>query len=280
MMFIRIASDLHLEQYFGRKAGLLIETMIPAGELDAQSMLVLAGDISSQPDQLVDFLEACLKRFNGVLYIPGNHEFYRHDYFQWCEQMEQRLQPLTEHGLLFSTKDVRVTELPDARFVYGTLWGDGGFTLADAGQVGFYLNDFRLIQYGVHPDHGAPLRFKVDDMVSVFKAQRSDISAALQQKVSVPTVVVTHHLPSRRLVSKRFWPGDGSDGSNGGFVGDCENAICTLEPSMWIHGHTHDSIDTMLWRTRVIANPRGYHGEFKGVQTMNSYNDGPKYIEL
>lgn len=279
-MHLRIASDLHLEQYFGKDAGYLLDALVPPGEHDDKSMLVLAGDISSQPDQLVSFLTRAVARFNGVVYVPGNHEFYRHDYFEWCAQMESRLQQLTEHGLLFATRDVRVTELPEVRLVYGTLWGDGGYTLADQGQVGFYLNDFRLIRFGTHADHGSVQRFRVEDMVSMFKVQRRDIELALNARVEVPTVVITHHMPSRRLVSKRFWPTDGSDGANGGFVGDCENIICTLEPKVWIHGHTHDTIDTMLWKTRVVANPSGYHGEFKGVQTMNTYNDGPKYIEL
>jgi Icc-related predicted phosphoesterase len=94
------------------------------------------------------------------------------------------------------------------------------------------------------------------------------------------TVVITHHLPSRRLVSARFWPKDGSDGANGGFVGDCDNIIALHEPNLWIHGHTHDTIDTELWKTRIICNPAGYRGEW--ASPFNTYmttdeKDGKKF---
>jgi hypothetical protein len=154
-------------------------------------------------------------------------------------------------------------EFENTRFIYGTMWGDGGPTLADEGKVGFYLNDFRLISFGETAHGTAKLRFTVQAMKKLHKEQKATIEEYLKMPHAGKTVVVTHHLPSRRLVSPRFFEKDGSDGANGGFVGDCDNILAyDHAPDLWIHGHTHDTIETELWKTRIICNPAGYRGEW------------------
>ena len=39
---------------------------------------------------------------------------------------------------------------------------------------------------------------------------------------------------------------------------DLSNEIIDHGPNLWIHGHTHNSFDYTLGRTRVIVNPYGY----------------------
>jgi hypothetical protein len=71
------------------------------------------------------------------------------------------------------------------------------------------------------------------------------------------TVVITHHMPSERLCHPRFGPD-----LNGGFAADMEHILAyDHAPSLWIHGHTHDTIDTRLWKTRIVCNPSGYSQE-------------------
>jgi len=72
-------------------------------------------------------------------------------------------------------------------------------------------------------------------------------------------VVVTHHSPSMRGASKRFI---GSP-YNKYFHNELDAFILDMKhpPTLWIHGHTHDSCDYMIGRTRVICHPRGYPGE-------------------
>ncbi len=281
MRHIRIASDLHLEGFYGRNEETLAVDFLPKDERDSTSVLVLAGDISSVPDQLVRFLDACLQRFADVIYVPGNHEFYKHHMESWQLSMTDRLTELANKhlplgaGLYFSTGDVQQVDIAGVRFIFGTLWGDGGPTLEDQAKTGFYLNDFRLIQTGE-----TRRRFTVQDMQEIFKDSKFDIELALKAN-DMKKVVVTHHLPSRRLVSKRFWPGDGSDGANGGFVGDCDSILAyDHAPALWIHGHTHDTIDTRLWKTRVVCNPAGYRGEW--VSPYNSFMrmEGPVRVTV
>jgi hypothetical protein len=277
---IRIASDLHLEAFSGRNAEVLALDFLPRDDRDSESILVLAGDISSQDTQLIPFLKACCVRFPRVFYVAGNHEFYRHDYVIYSKEIKAEILAMSGDGgslqnLECAFDDVGYEELEDLkiRLIFTPLWADGGPTLMDQGRTGFYLNDFRLITMPMHDDpHYRPSRkFSVEDMMRIHKEQKAEILRLLETPFDGRSVVITHHLPSRRLVSARFWPGDGSDGANGGFASNCDNMICTLEPWLWIHGHTHDTIDTELWKTRIICNPAGYRGEY--ATAYNSFMD-------
>jgi hypothetical protein len=275
-MLIRVASDLHLEAFYGRDMESLFVDFMPRDPRDDGAVLVLAGDISSDPNQLIGFLLAVEKRFKHVVYVGGNHEAYRHNFDAWNLEMRQRFDSHLTKTNAAVLNEVRQVVIDGTRFIFGTLWGDGGPTLDDRGKVGFYLNDFRLIT------RDGQRRFTVDDMMNEFKAQKVVLQSHLNQPHDGKTVVVTHHLPSRRLVSARFWPMDGSDGANGGFVGQCDDILAKTEtaPSLWIHGHTHDTIDTELWKTRIVCNPAGYRGEwFSKVNTfMQVGKDGPRTV--
>lgn len=260
-MPLRIASDLHIEAYAGKATEALIDVFLPKDDRDPDSILILAGDISSNLDQLVDFLALVEQHFKHVLFVPGNHCYYRHDMVEWNvtarATFDQRLKNTT-----YAIGEVLSTVIDGIRFIFGTLWADGGPTLADRGQVGHYLNDFRLITMPGRDYSQTRRRFSVDDMVAIHRQQKADITRFLETPFDGRTVVVTHHLPSRRLVSPRFWPDDGSDGANGGFASDCDNLFIDHEPDLWIFGHTHDRISTKLWNTRVECNPAGYRGEW------------------
>lgn len=266
-MLIRCHSDLHLEGFYGRDAETLAIDFIPPDIRDADSLLVLAGDISSHGPQVLDFIEVCRQRFKYVLYIPGNHEFYRHNYDTYSKTLDAELTARygndEQRTVFWSIDKVKCTDIDDVRFVYGTLWGDGGPTLADQAKTGWFLNDFRLIRKSAAAQSQGDRLFTVSDMIEIYKEQRADIDYALNFIGPAKRVVVTHHLPSRRLVSPRFREKDGSDGANGGFVGDCEYILASSNaPDLWIHGHTHDFIDTRLWETRIVCNPTGYRGEW------------------
>ena len=256
---------------------------LPPDDRDELATLILAGDISSIPSQLVAFLDACLCRFSNVIFIPGNHELYKHNIDAWERVMEDRLLELSHkhlpngNSLYFSTGPMVKADISGVRFIFGTMWGDGGPTLEDQARTGFYLNDFRLIQIG-----NEQRLFTVRDMKDRFRAAKFGIEAALSAPFDGKKVVITHHLPSRRLVSKRFLSTDGSDGANGGFVGSCDDLLARTEiaPNLWIHGHTHDTIDTTLWETRIVCNPAGYRGEWVSPYNTFMKMEGPVRVTV
>jgi Icc-related predicted phosphoesterase len=71
--------------------------------------------------------------------------------------------------------------------------------------------------------------------------------------------VVTHHLPHTRSLPPRFR----GDPLNAAYASDLSDVIETRRPTLWVHGHAHESCDYVVRTTRVISNPRGYEDENK-----------------
>ena len=251
MVSLRIASDLHLERRCPQDA--TASAMIPPDERDSASVLVLAGDISNNQAQLTSFLEDCKPRFAHVVFVPGNHEFYGSDHVSWYMNFDSS----GLHGAFGS--GVECHEIAGVRFVCGTLWGDGGQSAADRGVVSQMIADFRCIR-----------GWTLDAMASLNRVHKDEISSILATPFRGPTVVVTHHLPSRELCHPRF-----ASALSGGFASDCDALMKGPHaPVLWIHGHTHDTIDRQLHDTRVVCNPAGYPEERDSP--YNSY--GPKFV--
>jgi hypothetical protein len=53
------------------------------------------------------------------------------------------------------------------------------------------------------------------------------------------------------------------------FVCDLTDLIMRRQPGLWLHGHTHDSGDTQIGKTRLVCNPFGYAGRNQNP----SFND-------
>ena len=86
---------------------------------------------------------------------------------------------------------------------------------------------------------------------------------------------MTHHAPTPRAIHPRWR----RSALNGAFASDLERVIERHQPALWIHGHVHDAVDTMLGETRVLANPRGYPGEGRrnGFNPELTINVPPPY---
>src|SRR5688572_2867209 len=104
-MKLHILSDLHLE--FG-------PFDMPAVDAD---VLILAGDINLGPAGLNEY--AGLARRKRILYVAGNHEYYRHTFPGLNEVLSD---VALESGIAFL--DNRAVEIDGVRFLGCTLWTD------------------------------------------------------------------------------------------------------------------------------------------------------------
>lgn len=262
-MLIRVASDLHLEAFRGTLVTNLAEHFLQSDERDCNAVLVLAGDITPIIPQLRDFLKVCCARFLHVVYIPGNHEYYRSDYDAWNLLALRELDDMV--GLSAIIGAVGSRQFNGVRFLAGTLWGDGGSTPDEQAAIGQYLNDFRLIVFDTHA-------FTVADMAGLHSGQRDEFARLLDG--AMPTVVVTHHMPSYTLSHPRF-----GNACTGGFAGKCDDLMHGDDaPTLWIHGHTHDTFDRVIGKTRIVCNPAGYRGEWNTEH--NQFFREPKFVEV
>jgi Icc-related predicted phosphoesterase len=224
-MRIQILSDLHFE--FQRDAG---RSLMDACKADSVDVLVLAGDIAVA-DGIGAALALFSERYPQVIYIHGNHEYYGSDRESVLAHTREAALRLGNVHFL----DCDTVELGGHRFCGSPLWFR---RTADAHRLRHQLSDFQLIRdYAtwVYTEHERARRF-------------------LETQVQAGDIVVTHHLPAEACVSPQYE----GDPFNCFFLADMQHVMRERRPALWIHGHTHGSVDLVCEGTRVICNPFGY----------------------
>lgn len=258
-MKILLVSDLHLE----------FEDLILHNP--GVDVLVLAGDIMTlepwhkrvmdhtdspswigkRADRLIryhGFLDRVTNQFPHVVWVLGNHEFYG---FRWYQGVDLARQIVGQYSNLHLLERDRVT-LDGVDFVGGTLWTDmrGGDPLVMY-HCGDVMNDYRAIVN----DYNGFSKLRPRDTVTRHRDTVDYINAAVEGLDKV--VVVTHHAPTHMSAHPRY----SGDLSNYAYHSDLSEWILDRpQIKLWCHGHTHDPYDYMVGSTRVVCNPRGYHG--------------------
>lgn len=238
-MKLQVLSDLHIE---ARNA-------IPPLAAGAD-VVVLAGDLAPWHPPILQAMAEQWRAASHILYVPGNHEFYR------GEINTVRTALATDcRALGIELLDRRALTIDGIRFIGATLWTDFQLNgIADQPRARAIaqraMSDFvGLIR------HDAAL-FSPVESERCHAADRAFIERELEAagNAGEVAVVITHHAPTPRSVR----PWYRGNPLNPAFASDLEALIARYQPPLWIHGHMHDSIDEQLGATRVLANPGGY----------------------
>jgi predicted phosphodiesterase len=245
-MKLNILSDLHLGfDAFDRPE-------------NAADVVVLAGDIS-RPREAAAW---ALRFGKPVLYVLGNHEFYGGSIEGAASELKRLCAGTHVHVL-----DDSEIVMGGVRFLGSTLWsdfdlfGDGERRAAAMAEARRMLRDFSRIRVGA----AASALFTPDDCAELFKHHARWLDARLDAPHPGPTVVITHHAPSRKSIHPRF----ADSLLNACFVSDAEHLLGAHRVQLWIHGHTHDSFDYRVNGTRIVCNPRGY--------ARDGVNENPRF---
>lgn len=243
-MRLLVISDVHLE--FGP-----FSFPEPMPEFD---VAVFAGDmhrpIVAALEWIVGQREAGPLRGRGIVYVAGNHEFYKSEL---KSNLAAAAAPADEAGVHLLHR--RTVIIERVRFIGCTLWTDYRLlqhpkaSMVYAGQE---LNDHRLIRYREESGHVS--RFMPWHAAAEHRLDLAFIRNELGKPHAGPTVVETHHAPHPQSIQPRH---RGSPLSPA-FVSDLSWLIEKYQPEFWIHGHDHGSHDYMVGRTRVLANQAGY----------------------
>lgn len=271
-MKIGVCSDLHLEF-----ADLFIKNE------DNVDVLILSGDILVERDldmrdrrqeelgfararsmRWHNFFDRVCFQFPHVIYIMGNHEHYHGDFKYTYNELKRKLAHHTNLHVL----EKEVLKIDDVTFIGGTLWTDMNkedpITLHAMKRM---MNDFRCVANSnreVHfrdqegKFHTRDAVFCPEDAVEDHKKMLEYIKTIVAEKHDEKFVVVGHHTPSHKSCHPRY----GDDVvMNGGYHSDLSDFILDRpQIKLWTHGHTHELFDYMIGETRVVCNPRGYHG--------------------
>ncbi len=221
----RILSDLHLE--FHADGG---REFVESLDVQPGEVLLLAGDACSSP-MLVGALSRICRRFESVVFVIGNHELYHSD--RDSANASLRMVAANFPGA-FHVLDKEIVTLNGVRILGCPLWFPKSRANRDA------MNDFRQIR----------------DFESWVYEENARCVEFLTREMRPGDVVVTHYLPSWKSVAPEH---EGSP-LNAFFVCDVERLIAERQPALWVHGHTHSSLDYKIGETRVVCNPFGYLG--------------------
>lgn len=238
-MKLQIMSDLHLEMHADHGAGFLRE-LDPTG-ID---VLVLAGDINSARhfETLANTFRPLAQKYRHILYVPGNHEYYKTS----PQQVAHNLSRLAKELPAVVVPNNEVVVIAGQRFVGGTMW----FRPDPMGPINKpFMNDFSLIQN--------------------FEPWVYDQNAAFERVLAVEVessdVVVTHHLPAPESIAPKF----ARSALNAFFLCDMTEHLRAHTPKLWVHGHTHERCDYQLGATRIVANPLGYPNELRSIEAFD-----------
>jgi len=247
MTRIKCVSDLHLEA---------CEHGHGVPDLGTGDVLILGGDIlcarhfkKDGPLHKVydDFLQKCVKNFDEVLYINGNHEFYGYN-------VEGTFDVLAEH----LPKEIHYLEndyvkIKDTIFLGCTLWTDfrneNALEMMEAAQC---MNDYKVIRIGSNYRKMNP-----EDTLKFHKKSKLFLQQKLEEFKDTKTWVLTHHAPSYQSVHPKYRT---AGIANGAYASNLEDLILdNPQIKYWSHGHTHESFRYSINECEIICNPRGYY---------------------
>jgi predicted phosphodiesterase len=235
-MKLQILSDLHIE---------FKDLKIDFSKAD---VVILAGDIDVGLKGF-DWIEDRVKD-KPVLYVLGNHEYYKHTYPKLLNDIKEKATGTNIH--IFENDSMVIG---DVCFHGCSLWTD--FELfGDPRYAGMYcqelMTDYRLIRKD--PSYS---KLRTIDTYHMHQNSLDWLEESLAESKSIKNVVITHHAPSIKSVIKPYK----DDLLSAAFASNLEAFILEKQPDLWIHGHVHWAFDYRIGKTRVFCNPRGYPDE-------------------
>lgn len=228
---IRLLSDIHLEfkkwnQSFTKNADILI----------------LAGDIGypSNPEYT-----NCLRQMSllhsEVIVVTGNHEYYSKNTVDEIEASIKKICTELENVHFLQKSSVILNRI---KFIGCTLWSNG----TDK-SIAKYINDFNYIS-------SEKKDFGLDTHIGLHANHKKwlELELAKSKTDAYDSVcVVTHYLPSVRLIDKKFKDSP----INMFFYSD----VVTTGADFWCYGHTHMIGHNEFDGVKFHCNPRGYEHE-------------------
>lgn len=236
-MKIHLLSDLHIE----------IQGFHSIEQTDAD-LIVLAGDIHTGVEGL-NWSNTESERLNTpIIYVAGNHEFYKRDYWQTLREMRR---VAAESNLVYFLEQDEIV-INDVRFLGTTFWTD--YNASEETQehcmmmCNNLINDHRLINFNGE-------RFTPKYALKLHQNSLKWLYKKLVTPYPGKTVVVTHHGPSKICAH----PGYANNVLSGAFYSDLDSIVELSD--LWLYGHTHSSIDVQIGNCRLVSNQRGYPRE-------------------
>ena len=265
---IQVASDLHIE-FYGTLEKVPDDIIVPKAPV-----LALLGDIAlSHTDLLKGFLHLQADRFQYVLFLAGNHEFYNshhgdyHQKFTVKEQLEWMKSVCDERPNLYFVER-QVVELGGVRILGTTLWSNIPTETVSLAERS--MNDYQLSFTSRNAFYNELQRMTATYTNSWHASSVSWLEEQLEQadQDNKPVIVLTHHTPAMKGTSH---PQYDDSPLNVCFSTDLTRLLSSGTVHAWACGHTHYNFDYFegsvqpkdVMGARLVSNQRGYPSQAK-----------------
>lgn len=266
-MKIALASDLHLEF-----ADINLINEEKADVLILSGDIMIAQDMHDHPDvdgsinlsnipglgtkqeralRFRNFLKRCSDQFTHVVYIAGNHELYHGKFEASLIHLKEECDKFSNvYFLENATKKIN-----DYTFVGATVWTDlNKHDPLTMHAVGDMMSDYHQIRH----DGQGYRKLRPTDTFDRHVRTLQYFKLILDQNPTDKFVIAGHHAPSKLSIKPKY---EKDHLLNGAYSSDLSEFILDHpQIVLWTHGHTHDNFDYMIGSTRIVCNPRGYHG--------------------
>jgi predicted phosphodiesterase len=263
-MRIQVISDVHLEMRKETQKAQLIIDLVRQGRENNADLLVVAGDVSPNPNTRAIFFQK-LSLENvwplGIVFVAGNHDYWNSYYT--ANELDRALQDnkvgvsedvipgvhvLQRRTLILSRNDgfdsMSNPNDSKVRILGCTLWSDCAQGLSS------HLNDYVKIQ------QSRRMKLNYDGAQDLYIRDRDWLTSELDVPFDGTTVVVTHHGPSYMVLSGTKYE---HSPWNTGYVSNLDHLL--PKANTWIYGHTHLLFDSIIKGCHIVSHPLGYPGE-------------------
>jgi len=235
-MKIQYCSDLHLEFLENRKF-LFRNPLNPVGDI-----LVLAGDIVClrDLDKAHEFFDFISEHYSAVYWVPGNHEYYGSDIADTPNPLWENIR---SNVYLVNNQTI---DLGGIRVIFSSLWSR--ISPPSEWDIQKSISDFSAIKYS-----GGMFTARL--FTKLHEDNLKFLKDALSGARQVPSVVVTHHVPTLMNYPAIYKNSPLTEA----FAVELFDVIDSIGPNFWIYGHHHINTPAFdIGRTTMLTNQLGY----------------------
>lgn len=219
------------------------------------SYLILAGDVSDLVDvgcpiaYYIEFFRKVCRRFKQVFYVYGNHEFWNSSPsdIKEAETLFDSISNLTYCKL---NEPVKLITVEDKTILMFSDWFDlkPDWILRPRTNDPKYIRNFETFSHNY--------RNSIDTALNKTPNQKVDL-------------VITHYLPHEESIPIRYRGGTHNDVNNYFNTNRFYLVEQRFNPDVWVHGHTHDKVNTQINNCKVLCNPYGTPYDKQQGTTLN-----------
>lgn len=238
MVLFQIASDLHIEVL--KEIPDTSDFIVPTAEI-----LILAGDVGriTKFDQFKTFMKNLCPKFKTVIYVLGNHEYYKVESYP-----EKTMGEILEMLEIVKNENPNLYVLNKSSLLIGdvciagcTLWSKCNVQIPPYMLKIPFMNNFKYNQ--------------------MFREDYNYINRMIKycQIKNYKLLVVTHYCPSYNLLGRGINPQNrGLDRYSCLYASNLDHLLSKEKVHTWVFGHSHQNYDYITpMGTRLVSNQRG-----------------------